>query len=258
MSYPTFRFEKPLWKKGYLVVGVDEVGRGALAGPLAVGAVSFFWGKDSGSKFLSHESLTTPFAKGGVPPRKRKNFSPSFENQTTSISEIQSLGINDSKKLSAKKREELAGLIKKNCLAWAVAVVSVGFINKQGIVAAFQKGVRDVLKKLKIENCQLKIYLLIDGFYVKYLRGVGLKNQKAIIDGDEKSLSIAAASIIAKVFRDRVMSRLAKKYPRYQWEKNKGYGTREHIEALKKYGKTKYHRHLFLKKIIKEKKIAEN
>ncbi len=143
----------------------------------------------------------------------------------------------------------MAKVIKKNCLAWAVSTVSVRYINNHNIIRAFQKGVRDVLRKLEIRNWKLEVYLLIDGFYIKYLRGVGLKNQRAIINGDEKSISIAAASVIAKVFRDRLMRRLAKKYPKYHWEKNKGYGTREHINALKKYGKTKIHRDLFLRKI---------
>lgn len=224
MPRPNFYWEKKEWKKGYLVIGVDEVGRGALAGPLVVGAVIF----------------SNPYQT---------------DSPASFIKKIESFGINDSKKLSAKKRKILAKVIKKNCLAWAVSVVSVRFINNHGIGVAFQKGVRDILRKLEISPAapgrfKSKIYLLIDGFYVKCLRGIGLRNQKAIVGGDEKSISIAAASIIVKVYRDQLMGRLAKKYPKYHWEKNKGYGTKEHLKALKKYGKTKFHRDLFIRKIL--------
>lgn len=82
---------------------------------------------------------------------------------------------------------------------------------------------------------------------------IGLKNQLAIVHGDEKSISIAAASIIAKVERDRTMSKLHQDYPKYGWKKNKGYGTKKHIEVIKKYGKSKLHRELFLRKIIIDK-----
>lgn len=217
MSQPNFDFEKKLWEKGYLVIGIDEVGRGALAGPLVVAGVCFNFVRKDKKRFLSM---------------------------------IENLGINDSKKLSAKKREQLAKIIKKKCLAWAATTVSSRFINRHRLSKAFQKGVREVLKKLKITNGNRRAYLLIDGFYVKYLRGIGLERQKAIIRGDEKSLSIASASIIAKVFRDKLMTQLAKKHPQYDWEKNKGYGTKDHIQALKNYGKTNLHRDLFLRKIV--------
>ncbi len=206
MSLPTFNFEKKLWQKGYLVVGVDEVGRGALAGPLVVGAVCFnFFNKNS------------------------KDY----------IKKILRLGINDSKKLSAKKRENLTEVIKKHCFAWAVSTVSARFINNYGIVRAFQKGVREVINKLRNKKVKenpnqlstplINYFLLIDGFCVKYLRGISIRRQKAIVKGDIKSISIASASIIAKVFRDQLMNNLAKKYPKYKWEKNKGYGTKDHI-----------------------------
>lgn len=224
MKKPNFRFENKLWGKEYLVIGIDEVGRGALAGPLVVGAVVFL-------------------------PNNKK--------------EILKLSINDSKKISSKKRKKLAELIKKKCFVWGISSVSARIINNHNINKAFQKGVKEVVKKLrdkinkkknqKINSPISKIlnfYLLIDGFYVKYLKGVGLKKQIAIIKGDQKSISIAAASIIAKVFRDKLMEKLSKKYPKYHWNQNKGYGTKDHIEALKKYGKTKYHRELFLRKII--------
>ena len=227
MSLPNFNFEKKLWQKGYLVVGIDEVGRGALAGPLVVGAVCFNFFKKRDRDYLK---------------------------------QILRFGINDSKKISAKKREYLTEVIKKHCFAWVISTVSVKFINNYGIVRAFQKGVREVINKLRNKEIKenpnysstplINYFLLIDGFYVKYLRGISIRRQKAIVKGDTKSVSIASASIIAKVFRDQLMNNLAKKYPKYHWEKNKGYGTKEHIEALKKYGKTKLHRNLYLRKII--------
>ena len=102
-----------------------------------------------------------------------------------------------------------------------------------------------------MKKANKKIFILIDGFQVKYLRGVGLKNQKAIIKGDEKSISIAAASIIAKVYRDKLMEKLAKKYPLYHFDKNKGYGTKEHIKALRKYKQSPIHRLLFIRNFLR-------
>ncbi|EKD86903.1 MAG: hypothetical protein ACD_37C00107G0005 [uncultured bacterium] len=90
-----------------------------------------------------------------------------------------------------------------------------------------------------------KRFVLADGFHVKYLRGIGLKNQKAIIGGDRKSISIAAASIIAKVERDKFMRDLNRVYPNYGFERNKGYGTRYHKEALKQFGLSQIHRTSF-------------
>lgn len=97
------------------------------------------------------------------------------------------------------------------------------------------------------------LFLLIDGLRPKYYVVNTFGQFEAIVKGDEKSISIAAASIMAKVYRDRLMVRLAKKYPDYGWEKNKGYGTRKHIEAIRKYGLTKYHRDLFVDGIINSK-----
>ncbi len=216
MKKPNFYFEEKFWRKGYQVIGIDEVGRGALAGPLILAGVCF--------------------------SKKAK-------------SKLKDIGINDSKKLTLFKREKLALVIKKESNFFHISKISVRYINKYGIVKAFQKGVREIIKKIKIfvnnhPKQKNKIFVLIDGFYVKYLHGIGLKNQKAIINGDEKSISIAAASIIAKVYRDNLMKKLSKKYKQYHFEKNKGYGTKEHIEALKKYGKTKIHRDLYLRRIF--------
>ena len=210
MKKPNFFYEKKFWQKGYQVLGLDEVGRGSLAGPLVVAAVCF-------------------------PSQKSKV--------------IESLGIKDSKKLSAKKREKLSQTIKKQADRIFISKINVSYINKYGISKAFQNGVRKIVNQMKKAN--KKIFILIDGFQVKYLRGVGLKNQKAIIKGDEKSISIAAASIIAKVYRDKLMEKLAKKYPLYHFDKNKGYGTKEHIKALRKYKQSPIHRLLFIRNFLR-------
>ena len=219
---PDFRYEKSFWKRGYYVIGVDEVGRGALAGPLTVGAVCF------NNIFLN------------------------------SVNEIEKLGINDSKKLSAAKREILAKIIKSSALGHATVSINPAIINRVGIVKATQMAIRGSIKKLinKLANSVINrqrnsnYFLLLDAFYVKYIKNIGLKNQLAIVKGDQKSISIAAASIIAKVERDHTMIKLGHKYPIYFWKNNKGYGTKKHIEAIKKFGKSKFHRDLFLRKII--------
>lgn len=218
MNRPTFKEEKRLWKMGYqYVIGMDEVGRGAFAGPVVASAVVF-----------------------------PKNFKPK-DNQGKILFEE----VNDSKLLNASKREILAKIIKKRCLYFSIAKSPVSFINKYGVAKAtknaFRKALLKIQKKIKIN----KAYVLIDGFYILYLQGGGLKKQKAIIKGDRKSISIASASIIAKVHRDKLMKKLHQKYPMYGFLKNKGYGTKKHREAIKKYGLSDIHRKSFnLKKYL--------
>lgn len=209
---PDFTFEKKFWEKGYIVIGVDEVGRGALAGPLVVGSVCF-----------------NPY--NGL------------------LEKISTVGINDSKKLTRRIRSRLSTFIKQKAYSYSTAEISTSVINRLGISKAFQMGARKAISLLRLENGKKK-YILVDAFYIKYLYGVGIKNQKAIIHGDEKSISIAAASIIAKVKRDALMSKLHRQYPLYKWRKNKGYGTRIHREAIRKHGKTKLHRDLFIRKVL--------
>lgn len=211
---PNLKEEKRLWRKGYTVIGVDEVGRGAFAGSLAVGAVV---------------------------------FTPTTNNERTNY--LLSLGINDSKKLSPRKRKKLAKIIKEASPFYSIAKVGVGVINKVGVGRATQIGIRKAVGDIRKKLDSRRLFLLVDAFYVRYVRGVGLINQKGIVHGDEKSLSIAAASIIAKVERDALMRRLAKKYPNYRWRKNKGYGTAEHRFAIKRFGKTKLHREAFIRNI---------
>lgn len=216
---PNLKHEKSLWKKGFLVIGVDEVGRGCLAGPLTVGAVCF----------------------------------PILCNKDQ-IQELEFIGINDSKKLTKLKREELSKIIKKTSILHATATVGVNIINKKGVVKAIQmaarKAIKNIRSKTKNKKLNYNFYILADAFYIKYVKGIGLKNQKAIIHGDEISISIAAASIIAKVERDKLMDTLSKKHPKYKWSKNKGYGTREHINAIKRHGTTNLHRDLFVRNIL--------
>lgn len=221
MILPNFKEERKLWKKGYkFVIGVDEVGRGAFAGPVSAAAVVFKCETD----------------------------------------ELKTLGINDSKLLKKRERKKLSELIKDKCVSYAVSTTSVSTINKVGIgkatQIAFRKAIGDVLMQLSkdtkysIPNTGYSIlhteyFLLADGFHIKYIRKIGLKNQKAIIKGDRQSISIAAASIIAKVHRDSLMKRLSKKYPEYGFGKHKGYGTKEHRAAIKKYNLSKIHRTSF-------------
>jgi len=193
---PSFKHEKLLWRKNKnLIVGLDEVGRGAFAGPLVAAAV--------------------------ILPRNFK-----------------SKGIRDSKLLTPKKRQIFNAHIIENALIYSISEVSIGYINKRGVGEATHKAFRDCLKKLKGKFD----FVLVDGFKVK---DFDKNKQKAIVHGDNISISIAAASIVAKVYRDNLMVKLHKKYPEYNFLCNKGYGTKHHRDALKKYGLCKIHRKSF-------------
>ncbi len=198
---PSYKYEKPLWEKGFkLIAGVDEVGRGAFAGPLVAAAVI-------------------------LPQYFKIN------------------GIRDSKVLTPGKRRILSGYIKKNAISFVICKVGVQYINKYGAGKATNKAFLDCLDKLRGEID----FVLVDGYKIKNYDN----HQKGIIHGDSLSVSIAAASIIAKVHRDNLMIKLHKKYPDYNFLQNKGYGTKFHREALKKYGLSKIHRTSFnLKKYL--------
>lgn len=146
--------------------------------------------------------------------------------------------IRDSKLLRPNSREQLAERIQQTALCWAVAEVGVGVIDKVGVGRATQMAFRKAVRSLS----KSPDYILIDAFYIRHLRK---DKQKAIIKGDESCYSIAAASILAKVYRDRLMRRLHQKHPQYLWSKNKGYGTKDHQEAIKKHGLSKLHRRSF-------------
>lgn len=208
MNFPSFLYEKKLWKKDFKnVAGVDEVGRGSFAGPVVAGVVSF--------------------------PKDIEKI------------DLKGVVINDSKKLTPKQREKAEVWIKENALFWAVGKASVNQINRLGIVKATQIAFRKAISKNRTD------FLLIDAFYIPYVKGLRRKNQLAIVKGDTESMSIAAASIIAKVYRDKLMTDLAKqaKYKKYKWDQNKGYGTLDHRSAIRKYGATVLHRKDFIKGI---------
>ena len=207
--FPDFSLEKKLWSENFDVIGIDEVGRGAFAGPVVVGGVVF-------PSDLSLEN---------------KKY-------------LLSCGINDSKKLTAQKRESLSQIIKQTCWAYYISFVSVNFINKEGIGNATFLGMRQVAQKLleKVKNP----YLLIDALEIPDAAFA----QKGVVKGDTLSISIASASIIAKVERDKFMTKLSSKVPHYGFERNKGYGTKYHRDIIRKIGLSNIHRVDFCKKTI--------
>ena len=155
-----------------------------------------------------------------------------------------SIVVNDSKRLTPMARERASYWIKRNALCYGIGWATVAQINKLGI-----KKATEIAFRKAIARCKLKIdYLLIDAFYIPYVKGLRRKNQKAIVKGDTKSISIAAASVIAKVYRDDLMRKLGNepKYRKYGWGRNKGYGTLRHRKAIKKYGLTRLHRKQFV------------
>ena len=191
------------------VIGVDEAGRGPLAGPVVAAAVI-------------------------------------LKEYTEELDEI-----NDSKKLTEKKREKLYDIIMKN-FDVAVGISTVEEIDKLNILNADFLAMRRALKDLKSLKNEKEYTILVDG-NLKIKEYIG--KQLPIVKGDAKSLSIAAASIIAKVTRDRLMKDLASVYPDYHFEKHKGYGTKVHIEAIKDKGAIEgVHRKVFLRKILDETK----
>lgn len=192
--------ERDCFKDGYrFVCGVDEAGRGCLAGPVYASAVILPPGLD-------------------IP------------------------GINDSKKLSPKKREALFGVITENAVAYGVASASVAEIEAVNILNATFLAMNRAMEKLSVPP----ELALIDGNQSK---GIAYPN-RCIVGGDGKSASVAAASILAKVSRDRYMTELSDAYPEYGFDIHKGYGTAVHRAALIKYGPSAVHRLSFLNKIL--------
>lgn len=205
MKKPNFSLERNLWeKKIKYVIGIDEVGRGAFAGPIVAAAVIF-------------------------PQTLRISKKIKFLKE-----------INDSKQLKAKIRRKLSKKILKYALCHAIEEIDVETINKIGISKSNQLVIRNVAKSIVSRLNDLNHFIICDG-----LRIPDLKNHNAIIDGDAKSITIAAASIIAKVHRDSLMRNFSRKYHYYKFSRNKGYGTKGHQEALKRYGLTEIHRTSF-------------
>ena len=183
--------------KGKRIAGIDEAGRGPLAGPVVCACVIMPLDED---KLID--------------------------------------GINDSKKLTEKKREELYDKIIERAIAYSIVEVDERTIDRINILNATKQGMKRALDGLKVKPD----IVLIDA--VKIDTDLPQDN---IIKGDAKSYNIASASILAKVYRDRLMKELSEKYPQYNFAKHKGYGTKEHIENLKKYGKCELHRETFIK-----------
>ena len=193
-------YERELLTSGAkYIAGVDEVGRGPLAGPVVCAAVIM------------------PLDAALI------------------IS-----GVDDSKKLSAAKREKLSALIKERAIAYSIAEVSPEKIDEINILQATRQGMREALLALKIQPDAV----LTDGNMTLDIPFF----QRSIVHGDALSYSIGAASIIAKVYRDTLMEELAVTYPAYGFEKNKGYGTAEHISAIREVGVCPVHRRTFTKK----------
>ncbi len=197
------QFERSLQAKGYrYVVGVDEVGRGPLAGPVVCAAVVMP---------LEEASLV--------------------------------VGVDDSKKLSEKKREQLAQLIKERAIAYTMVEVSEKIIDEINILEATKLGMKQAIEKLQLPDGSAPEVVLTDG---NMTLDIALP-QQSVIHGDALSYSIGAASIIAKVYRDHLMVEYAKEYPMYAFDKNKGYGTAAHIQGIKEYGLCPIHRKTFTK-----------
>lgn len=236
----TFEIEKKLLANGYdFVVGIDEAGRGPLAGPVVASAVAV-------RDFQSIYDENTPSVLRTSPPQRggeengRKFLCEGGEERA-----MWNL-VKDSKKLSEKRREEVFEFIQKNFY------VGVGICNHETIdrvnileatFLAMKKAVGDLKSQLDAAgHKESKIIILVDGD--KAIPNFS-PEQKAIIGGDKIVKSISAASIIAKVTRDRMMLEFDKKYPNYQFAKHKGYGTKIHIEALKLNGACPIHRKSF-------------
>lgn len=189
-----YEYEAKYYQDGFdYIIGLDEAGRGPMAGELVVAGVVF--------------------PKGFYDER-----------------------INDSKQLSAKKREQLYDLIVENALYYNIEIISVEDVDKLNVYQASKQGMEKCLELLKQDN----MFALTDAMPLDY------PDHLSIIKGDAKSISIAAASILAKVTRDRLMENYALEYPEYGFEKHKGYVTKLHKEALEKYGVCPIHRKSFV------------
>lgn len=195
MIRPTLELEVTLWSQGYrLIVGIDEVGRGAWAGPLV--------------------------AAGVILPQ---NF-------------IKPKDLADSKLLKPRQREKVAQIIKKEAVTYYVSEVSASQIDRVGLARATNLLFRKIVKALSPDFC------LIDAFYIKYFPKT---KQMPVKNGDKICASIAAASILAKVHRDKIMKRLHFQYPNYGFGKHKGYGTILHQQAISTFGFSSVHRHSY-------------
>jgi len=191
---------KPFQNPSLIECGVDEVGRGCLAGPVVTAAV------------ILPKDFDYPIVK-------------------------------DSKKLSEKKRKEAFELIKEKAIGYSISFISPQIVDKINILQATMEGMHTSLNTLDI-NFE---HILVDGNYFTPYKEIP---HTCVVKGDNTYYSIAAASILAKVSRDEYMKELHKEYPKYKWDGNKGYGSADHIEMIKKVGITEHHRKSFLKNIL--------
>ncbi|MDP4089759.1 MAG: ribonuclease HII [Bacillota bacterium] len=198
-----YEFDRSFGNYTY-VAGIDEVGRGPLAGPIVAAAVVL------------------------------KNENP--------LDECMILGLNDSKKISPEKRERLYDIITNNALYYKISQIENTDIDKLGIAYC-----NNMVFIRACSGLTLKPDLVLSDGYP--IRGYAINN-KGVVKGDTKSAAIAAASIIAKVYRDKLMEEYSRIYPQYGFEKNAGYGTQEHIDAIRKYGITPIHRKSFLSSLL--------
>ncbi len=201
------QFDKKYFSKNIkIIAGVDEAGRGPLAGPVVAAAVIF----------------------------SKKSFHPE---------------ITDSKKLSEKKRNYLYEWIKENSLTYSYCVIDNFIIDEINILQASLKAM-----KIAVDNLSYSPDLILIDGNKTFQHGAKLF---PVIKGDSKSFSIAAASIVAKVTRDKIMEELSNKFPYYDWVNNKGYATKKHRDAIIKFGETIYHRKTFLKNLYSQKQQLE-
>ena len=149
--------------------------------------------------------------------------------------------LDDSKKMSEKAREELRPVIEREAIAWAVEAVSAEEIDRLNILGASLEGMRRAVRKLAVRPD----FLLIDGNRFRPFGRYKSSDYRTVVHGDATYASIAAASVLAKTHRDAYMRRIAAEYPQYGWDRNMGYPTREHIEAVRRFGYTPYHRRSF-------------
>ncbi len=210
-----------------IVIGIDEVGRGALAGPMLVtGAII-------NSDHHWFEALTQPSRLG-------------FEFY---LDVLNRRVLRDSKKLTPNQRRQTAELLLSQ-LNFITMLILPESIDKDGLSHVFDIAVGKIIAKAKLQFPDDKVKILVDGRRCPRLNQPKLQIE-AVVDGDDKIGLIAAASVIAKVKRDNLMLDLDQEYPDYKWQSNVGYGTKDHIQAILKYGPTKHHRRSFLTKITK-------
>lgn len=202
-------YENRFWGRGVqYLAGVDEAGRGPLAGPIVAAAV-----------ILNREHLT--------------NNDVLSEDNMDKYQKI-----NDSKKLSRKRREELFLFIKSNSISYSIVEISHKEIDKRGVGVA-----NKIALKLAVENLKIKPQHILSDHYK--IEKWGERLQTNLVKGDSKSISIASASILAKVYRDKIMIEHNKKYPDYGFDKHKGYGTKYHREKILEIGPCDIHRKSF-------------